>query len=140
MARGGARQGKPGVAHLNRTDLNVAKLPAAAAPGQTYGQAGEQIAAQQQMPQAPQPSTLPQQPEQQPILPGSLGPLTAPTARPNEPLTAGAPFGPGPGPAPLPSPQAQQYSNARDMLAGLAAAQPDNAALSYLAASAGRGL
>jgi hypothetical protein len=95
MARGGARQGKPGVAHLNRTDLNVAKLPAAAAPGQTYGQAGEQIAAQQQMPQAPQPSTAPEQQQSEPILPGSLGPLHAPTARPDEPLTAGAPFGPG---------------------------------------------
>jgi hypothetical protein len=31
-------------------------------------------------------------------MPGSLGPLDAPTARPNEPVTAGAPVGPGPGP------------------------------------------
>lgn len=30
--------------------------------------------------------------------PGSLTPLDAPTQRPNEPLTAGAPFGPGAGP------------------------------------------
>lgn len=30
--------------------------------------------------------------------PGSLGPLDGPTARPGEPVTAGAPVGPGPGP------------------------------------------
>ena len=30
-------------------------------------------------------------------------PLFAPTERPDEPITAGAPFGPGPGPAPGPS-------------------------------------
>jgi len=29
------------------------------------------------------------------VRPGSLTPLTAPTARPNEPITAGADFGPG---------------------------------------------
>jgi hypothetical protein len=31
-------------------------------------------------------------------------PLFAPTERPDEPITAGAPFGPGPGPAPEPVP------------------------------------
>lgn len=30
-------------------------------------------------------------------------PLFAPTERPNEPVTAGAPLGPGPGPAPAPA-------------------------------------
>jgi hypothetical protein len=30
------------------------------------------------------------------VRPGSLTPLTAPTDRPNEPITAGADFGPGP--------------------------------------------
>ncbi len=30
----------------------------------------------------------------------SIVPLDAPTAMPNEPITAGAPFGPGPGPSP----------------------------------------
>jgi hypothetical protein len=29
----------------------------------------------------------------------AIVPLTAPTSRPNEPITAGAPFGPGPGPS-----------------------------------------
>lgn len=32
-------------------------------------------------------------------------PLFAPTERPDEPITAGAPFGPGPGPAPRPARQ-----------------------------------
>ena len=32
-------------------------------------------------------------------------PLTAPTQAPEEPITAGAPFGPGPGPRPTPPPQ-----------------------------------
>jgi hypothetical protein len=31
---------------------------------------------------------------------GEMTPLFAPTQRPDEPLTAGAPFGDGPGPAP----------------------------------------
>jgi hypothetical protein len=100
MARGGARQGKPGTQHLNRTDLNVAKLPATAAPGQTYGQAGQQLAAQSAVPMGQQPTTTPgaaTPPTAAPgVTPGSLGPLTAPTARPDEPLTAGAPFGAGP--------------------------------------------
>lgn len=32
-----------------------------------------------------------------PILAGGLGGFTRPTERPNEPVTAGLPFGPGPG-------------------------------------------
>lgn len=35
---------------------------------------------------------------------GMLGPLDAPTQRPNEPLTAGLPSGPGPGPGALAAP------------------------------------
>lgn len=34
--------------------------------------------------------------------PQQVTPLFAPTERPDEPITAGAPFGPGPGPAPQP--------------------------------------
>lgn len=104
MARGGARQGKPGVAHLNRTDLNVAKLPVSAAPGQTYGEAGQQQTAQQAVPMGPQPTPATQGAPPA-VTPGSLGPFTAPTSRPDEPLTAGAPFGPGtPPPTPLAPP------------------------------------
>jgi hypothetical protein len=38
------------------------------------------------------------------IPPGAMGPLDRPTERPNEPVTAGSPFGPGPGPEALAAP------------------------------------
>ena len=83
----------------NRSDLRnpTKKLAAKAAPGQTYGEAGKQIAAQKQVPMAAPaaPTTsAPQQPMERPR-PGQFGPLDRPTERPNEPVTAGAPFGPG---------------------------------------------
>ncbi len=34
-----------------------------------------------------------------PVMPGARGPLTRPTERPNEPITAGLSTGPGPGPS-----------------------------------------
>lgn len=82
----------------NRSDLRnpTKKLAAKATPGQTYGEAGKQIAAQQQVPMAPQPQPAVTQP--QPVerpRPGQFGPLDRPTERPDEPVTAGAPFGPG---------------------------------------------
>lgn len=95
--RGGKRRGAPGVAYPNRTDMRQAPR---AVPGQPYGEAGAQLRSQAQMPlattagvgqaMAPPPTGSP--------LPGELGPLTAPTNRPNEPLTAGLAAGPGPGP------------------------------------------
>jgi len=79
----------------NRSDLrNSAKLPAKAATGQTYGEAGKQLAAQRAVPMAASPTAV--APVATPrIAPGQLGPLDRPTERPNEPVTAGAPFGPG---------------------------------------------
>jgi hypothetical protein len=94
--------------YSNRTDLrNSAKLPAKAATGQTYGEAGKQLAAQRAVPMAapptaPAPTAAPQ------VAPGSLGPLNRPTERPNEPITAGAPFGPGN------TPQGMQYMGPRN--------------------------
>jgi hypothetical protein len=83
----------------NRSDLRnpSKKLAAKAAPGQTYGEAGKQIAAQQQVPMAasPQPVVAPPQAAVERPRPGQFGPLDRPTERPDEPLTAGAPFGPG---------------------------------------------
>jgi hypothetical protein len=83
----------------NRSDLRnpAKKMAAKAAPGQTYGEAGKQMAAQRAVPMAAPPTDVaptatPQQPR---VAPGSMGPLSRPTERPNEPLTAGAPFGPG---------------------------------------------
>src|SRR4051812_37148411 len=78
-----------------------------AAPNQTYGQAGQQLASQQQMPlsAAPVAGSSPAPPQ---AAPGGGGPqvipsLTAPTTRPNEPLTAGLATGPGGGPEMLQS-------------------------------------
>jgi hypothetical protein len=100
MARGGRRSGSPGAAYANRTDLNGgAALPAMAATGQPYGQAGQQLAAQQAIPIQTQPSPVPAGP-----LPGELTALHAPSERPNEPVTHGVSVGPGAGPEILPQP------------------------------------
>ena len=77
-------------AYGQRTDLNMAP---SAVPGQTYGEAGAQMAAQRAVPMgAPAAPSAPKAPT---VAPGQYGPLDRPTERPNEPLTAGAPFGPG---------------------------------------------
>ena len=77
-------------AYGQRTDLNMAP---SAVPGQTYGEAGAQMAAQRAVPMgAPAAPAAPKAPTS---TPGQYGPLDRPTERPNEPLTAGAPFGPG---------------------------------------------
>lgn len=83
MPRGGKRSGTPGVAYGNRSDLNQAPR---AATGQTYGEAGKQLASQQV---APLPETSPSL-----TLPP---PIDRPSERPGEPVTSGAPVGPGPG-------------------------------------------
>lgn len=77
--------------YANRTDLQnpTKKMAVTAAPGQTYGEAGAQRAAQQAVPMG-----TPQAPV---VAPGSLGPLDRPTERPLEPVTAGNPMGAGPG-------------------------------------------
>lgn len=101
--RGGARQGDVGTAYGNRTDLN---MPISTVPGQEYGKATQQRAAQSAVPMAPSP-IAPVQAEQrqqavapiqyQPMpRPGSL-PYLEPTMRPEEPVTAGIDYGPGPG-------------------------------------------
>jgi hypothetical protein len=85
---GGVRQGAPGVAHSNRTDLNTPKpgpLPVATTRGQTYGVAGAQAQAQAQIPLANPAPRL-------------AVPLDSPTARPTEPVTSGLSTGPGLGP------------------------------------------
>ena len=98
--KGGARQGTAGQAYGNRTDLNGGKMPITAAPNQEYGKAGAQRAAQGAVPMAtPSVSTNPLQTTQSqgtPMpAPGSM-PFLHPTNRPDEPITAGAPYGPGP--------------------------------------------
>lgn len=87
MARGGARSGKPGANYTNRSDLqNAPRLAPTAQTGQPYGEAGAQLSAQSQMPIGPPPT-----------------PISAPTARPGEPVTSGLSLGPGPGPESIPA-------------------------------------
>ena len=106
--RGGRRSGKPGKAYGNRTDLHGSRPAIAEYRGQGYGERKEQVDAQRAVPVAPPPTssvpgaaeaaaTAPQGPA-----PGTLGDLLGPSARPNEPLSHGMPFGPGPGPGALP--------------------------------------
>ena len=90
MARGGVRQGTPGVAYTNRSDLNASRQAVQTTSGQAYGARKAQEEAQQAVP-------LPKA--------GSFGPIDRPTDNPQEPVTAGLPFGPGAGPEVLPVPQ-----------------------------------
>lgn len=86
MPSGGVRQGTPGKAYTNRSDLNVSRQPAAAPTGQPYGARKASEDAQRTIP-------LPAQPQ--------VVPFDAPTQRPDEPVTAGLPTGAGPGPEAL---------------------------------------
>ena len=103
--KSGSRQGTPGTSYSNRTDLN---MPISTVPNQGYGEAAQQRAAQGAIPMAgspvatappaaaaPQagPMAQPQQDVTPMARPGSL-PHLEPTQRPNEPVTAGLPFGP----------------------------------------------
>ena len=73
------------------------QLPISTASNQQYGQRLAQQRAQEAVPMGQSPTTVPSPVQQRPrTAPGTLTPLTAPTARPNEPITAGANFGPGP--------------------------------------------
>lgn len=75
MPRGGNRQGKAQTAYANRTDLNQPALPITTVPGQTYGAAGAQKAAQAAIPMSGTP-----------VIPGGGNPTPqgqpAPTAPP----------------------------------------------------------
>lgn len=71
----------------NRTDLRnpAGKIAAQAATGQTYGEAGKQLAAQQAVPMGAPPTAAPQpmQPANRPV-PGNVVDLMAPTQRPED--------------------------------------------------------
>lgn len=120
--QGGARTGTPGQTYSNRSDLNTNRTPLTAFRNQPYGTGVHQAAVenaartpalpsqptQAPTPQAgPAPSYQPLQPGQHPVppgvpAPGEFPPLLGPTERPNEPVTAGLPFGPGPNSLPQP--------------------------------------
>jgi hypothetical protein len=79
-----------------RTDLNMpqAKVKRMVAQNQTYGAAGEQMASQKAVPMGAPPTEVAGRKQALPPLPS----FTRRTDRPQEPITAGAPFGPGVGP------------------------------------------
>jgi hypothetical protein len=84
MPRGGKREGTPGKAYANRTDM-----------GMNYDNAGSSAASGgvAPPPAAPVSAGPPAQtPEDSPN-------LSSPTAYPDEPITAGLPIGAGPGPS-----------------------------------------
>lgn len=84
--------------YSNRSDLRnpAEKMAKTAVPGQAYGEAGAQLAAQSVVPMGGSPAPAPVAPPQ--VMPGGLGSLARPTERPSEPVTAGASFGAGPTP------------------------------------------
>jgi hypothetical protein len=83
--------------YSNRTDLQnpAKKMAATAAKGQTYGEAGKQMAAQRAVPMAA-PAMAPAPPQRNSVAPGSMGAFNRDTTAPDEPVTAGANVGPGP--------------------------------------------
>lgn len=91
---GGRRVGTPGKQYPNRSDLSTQRVQAM--PSRQYGSGARQERAQQAVP-LPQENPLP--PPGDPTVA-----INAPTARPDEPITAGMPFGPGPGPEAMPQP------------------------------------
>lgn len=119
---GGARQGKPGVAYGQRTDMNRSTQPITVASGQTYGSRQEQVDAQRAIP-LPAPAPPPAPTAQGTVTAGPLTPLSAPTQRPDEPLTAGLPMGAGPGPEAL-GPLGSPESDVVDILRGVYGAYP----------------
>ena len=73
------------------------QLPVTTASNQQYGQRLAQQRSQEAVPMGTPPTSVPSPVRQLPrTAPGTLTPLTAPTGRPNEPITAGANFGAGP--------------------------------------------
>ena len=83
--------------YSNRSDLRNPATSTARFTGQTYGEATQQAQSQQMVRPGVSPTTVDAQQMAARPRPGQQ-PLNRPTERPNEPLTAGAPFGPGPGP------------------------------------------
>jgi hypothetical protein len=102
MPRGGKRQGTPGKAYSNRTDLMASMKPPAPG-GIDPTAAGGMTAAPPAAPTGPPQSQAPMPtPEDTPMLTGA-------TQYPDEPLTAGLSSGPGSGPV-MPDRAAERVS------------------------------
>lgn len=83
----------------NRSDLRNPSTRQVRFTGQTYGEASQQAASQQAVAPGSAPAQVQAQQmaaQQQPAPRPGARPLLRPTDRPNEPITAGADFGPGP--------------------------------------------
>jgi hypothetical protein len=76
--------------------------------GQTYGEATAQERRVQAVPTDRSPTEQAAQQVARRPVPAAPGSLTAPSSRPNEPITAGAPFGAGPSPMELGMPTEEQ--------------------------------
>jgi hypothetical protein len=72
--------------YSNRSDLRnpMTKMAATAATGQTYGEAGKQIAAQQAVPMGASPADVGMEAPRPRVTPGNVVNLMAPTERPND--------------------------------------------------------
>jgi hypothetical protein len=103
-----------------------------AARGQTYGKRKQQEEAQRAVPMRQAPTDVA---AKRPI-PSAPGSLVAPTQRPQEPITAGAPFGEGPGPEMMPMavmPELGGVADLAERVRVIAARFPNPALLALLA-------
>jgi hypothetical protein len=101
--RGGPRQGSVGKQYPNRSDLSAPGkqiTPSNVPKSSQYGQGAAQSRALKAAPTSGPPARMaPQQGGANPaaLAPGSIPSLSDPSARPDEPVTAGLPLGAGPG-------------------------------------------
>jgi hypothetical protein len=112
--RGGMRPSAPQNNPANVSATGGAGQSGTQAPryisGMAYGQGQATMQQQQSAPMAgPTPTTQAAAPMAMPLLP-ELTPLTAPTERPSEPVTAGMDFGAGPGSEALNLPRERSLS------------------------------
>lgn len=122
MARGGKRQGTPGKAYANRSDLQAAKAPT----GLPYGEHKALIDAQHAIPLPETPTgAAPVPTSTTGAAPAALGDFARPTERPTEPTTAGLSLGPGPGPEAL-NTVGPAVDNVGQQLRALYQASPNN--------------
>jgi hypothetical protein len=136
VARGGRRNGTPGKAYGNRTDLNAApKIPAIpnTGPSAQYGETARLQEAQRAVPMGPPPGpggAPAGAPAESPQLmqAGGLGDFARPSDRPDEPVTAGIASGPGAGPPP----QNTVPTTVSDLLGVLAAQRGVSPEIGYL--------
>ena len=104
--------------------------------GQTYGEATAQERRVQAVPTGKSPTQQAAQQVARCPVPAAPGSLTAPSARPDEPITAGAPFGEGPGPEMMPMPIAPATGEVGDLVErvrSIASRFPNPALLGLLA-------